>query len=223
MILQIASYVASLVNQAAQTPLVVQCPQVPPDPWWKWLLPTIVQTVVSLLSIGAGVAIAVWSFRRNIRTEHEQWLRDQKRNEWRELLRSTAEIQRVLRMQTMKVGERAREIAEKLKHAAHELSITGTSCIFLHAFFSDAEKGTRFYSFLKEADETSGLLEGLIEHYDSPDFEMTQEEKSRAAAQIMEKSDQIMNRYLDFCEWLRKEAAISLGAAAGSEQSKASS
>ena len=61
--------------------------------WVKWLLPTIVQTVVSLLSIAAGVGIAVWSFRRNRQTEHEQWVRDQKLGEWRELISAVASVE----------------------------------------------------------------------------------------------------------------------------------
>jgi hypothetical protein len=53
----------------------------------------IVQTVVSLLSIAAGVGIAVWSFRRNRQTEHEQWVRDQKLGEWRELISAVASVE----------------------------------------------------------------------------------------------------------------------------------
>jgi hypothetical protein len=52
-----------------------------------------VQTVVSLLSIAAGVLIALWSFWRNRRTEHEQWLRDQKLEEWRELISAVASVE----------------------------------------------------------------------------------------------------------------------------------
>ena len=63
------------------------------ESWVKWLLPTIVQTVVSLLSIAAGVGIAVWSFRRNRQTEHEQWVRDQKLGEWRELISAVASVE----------------------------------------------------------------------------------------------------------------------------------
>jgi hypothetical protein len=81
-----------------QTPIQIQCVQsADQESWAKWLLPTIVQTIVSLASITAGVSIAVWSFRKNRQAEHEQWtrnrqaarnewVRDQKRVEWRELL-----------------------------------------------------------------------------------------------------------------------------------------
>jgi hypothetical protein len=90
MILHVVSLFASLANAAPQQQVPVQCVlQPPPD---SWLMP-IIQTVVSLASITAGVCIAVASFRANKRAEHEQWIRDQKRAEWRELLIKIAEIE----------------------------------------------------------------------------------------------------------------------------------
>jgi hypothetical protein len=88
-----AALLAFLADQATQAPVVVQCSQAAPESWVKWLLPTIVQTVVSLLSIAAGVWIAVSSFRRNRQTEHEQWVRDQKLGEWRELISIVSSVE----------------------------------------------------------------------------------------------------------------------------------
>lgn len=98
------SMVAAFVDHLAQTPVVVQCAQAAPESWLKWLLPTIVQTVVSMLSIFAGVAIAIRSFRANTRSEqrqwernqraaHGQWTRDQRKAEWKELLQQLADIE----------------------------------------------------------------------------------------------------------------------------------
>jgi len=84
-----AALLAFFADQATQAPVVVQCPQAAPESWVKWLLPTI----VSLLSIAAGVWIAVRSFRRNRQTEHEQWVRDQKLGEWRELISVVASVE----------------------------------------------------------------------------------------------------------------------------------
>jgi len=97
MIFPLASTTAFLVDALAQAPVIVRVPEATPEPWTKWLLPTIIQTIVSLASICAGVGIAVWSFRRNRQSEHEQWvrnqkaaheqwIRDQRKAEWRELL-----------------------------------------------------------------------------------------------------------------------------------------
>ncbi|MGD0729838.1 MAG: hypothetical protein ABR956_01145 [Terracidiphilus sp.] len=105
MMLHVASMAAVFVDQVTQAPIQIQCvQQAAPESWVKWLLPTIVQTVVSLLSIFAGVAIAVRSFRANRTTEHEQWirnekaghhrwLREQKKAEWREVLDAIKECQ----------------------------------------------------------------------------------------------------------------------------------
>ena len=105
MIFHAVSMVAVFMDQAAQVPVQIQCvQQAVPESWLKWLLPTIVQTVVSLASIGAGVGIAIWSFRRNRQSEHEQWLRNQKagheqwirdqsKAEWKDLLVKIAEIE----------------------------------------------------------------------------------------------------------------------------------
>jgi hypothetical protein len=104
MILHADSMVAFSVGQVTQAPVIVQCAQAAPESWLKWLLPTIVQTVVSLASIAAGVLIAVCSFRANKKSEHEQWLRNQeaghvqwirdpKKVKWRELLDAASECE----------------------------------------------------------------------------------------------------------------------------------
>jgi len=97
MILHADTIAALFVDQVAQSQPAAQCAQAAPEPTLKWLMPTIVQTVVSLASITAGVMIAVWSFRknrqseheqwaRNQKAEHEQWIRDQAKSEWGAIL-----------------------------------------------------------------------------------------------------------------------------------------
>jgi hypothetical protein len=117
MALHAAAMLAVLVDQVAQAPVLIQCvQQSAPESWVKWLLPTIVQTVVSLASIGTGVGIAVWSFRRNRQSEHEQWvrnqkagheqwIRDQKKAEWKELLIKVAAIEGVIPVVTSGLPE----------------------------------------------------------------------------------------------------------------------
>ena len=103
MSLHVGVALAVFVDQMSRAP-VVQCTQAAPEPTLKWLLPTIVQTVVSLVSVAVGVGIAVWSFRRNrlaeneqwLRNEkagHEQWIRDQSKAEWRDVLAKIAKIE----------------------------------------------------------------------------------------------------------------------------------
>jgi hypothetical protein len=103
MILHAASIAAFFASQTPQARCVVQCASAAPDSWLKWLLPTIVQTVISLASITAGVLIAVWSFRKTkeltewsfratSERDHERWILDQKKSEWRKILTICNEI-----------------------------------------------------------------------------------------------------------------------------------
>ncbi len=94
MILHVASMIAFFVDQLAQAPVVVQCAPTVPDSWVKWLLPTIVQTVVSLASISAGVLIALWSFRATSKRDRERWILDQKKAEWRDIIVRITEAER---------------------------------------------------------------------------------------------------------------------------------
>jgi hypothetical protein len=105
MILHAASIAAFFVDQLAQAPVQIQCvQQASSESWMKWLLPTIVQTVISLASITAGVLIAVWSFRKNRQTEHERWILDQKKAEWAELLDAINDCQDALPLVDLLAG-----------------------------------------------------------------------------------------------------------------------
>jgi hypothetical protein len=101
-----AHFVGPLLDSIEQAPVQIQCvQQTLHESWMKSMLPTIIQTSISLASIGAGVGIAVWSFRknrqseqkqwaRNQKTEHQHWIRDQAKAEWSAVLSclTTAEM-----------------------------------------------------------------------------------------------------------------------------------
>ena len=200
--------VAALARGAAQvSPQIQVILQQASDPWWKWLF----QFILDVIPVAGGVWIAVWSFRAASQRDHKQWVLDHKREEWSVLLKSAAEMQRVLRMESMTPAQRARDIADKLKFAAHELSIASQSCVFLLAFFSNDEKAQRFFSFLQNADKTSQSISGLISLHNDPLPNSTPQELSDTAAKLVREVDRITNEYLAFCAWLRKEATISLG------------
>lgn len=143
--------IAVLIDGVTQPPVVVQCPQPVPESWLKWLLPTIVQTVVSLVSIGVGVGIAVWSFRRNRESEreqwirnqdasHNQWLRDQKRADWRELLRQFSRFGTIV-PPVAKMGVNYTEAAEQMLEAIQRAEEAYANCLFLEDYFT--AKGNR--------------------------------------------------------------------------------
>jgi hypothetical protein len=215
MILHAALIAAFFVDQTQQTQCVVQCAQAAPESGLKSLLPTIVQTIVSLLSIFAGVGIAVRSFRANKKTEHEQWIRDQKKAEWKELLKKAAEIERVLPIVPMPRRDRLSKIVDRLKPAVNRLSVTRASCVFLQDFFKNDANINRFTSFIKDADAAdtviwafTEVLKGSAELYvnEAISLKKAGEDLDEGDKRIKIKIDEISAKYFDFIEWLRCEA-----------------
>ena len=99
MMLHTAMMAALLADPSPASPIVVQLVQKPQsESVFKWWFPTLIQTILSLGSISAGVAIAVWSFRKNSTKEHLHWTRDQKKAEWKDLLSQIAAIEEQLPM-----------------------------------------------------------------------------------------------------------------------------
>lgn len=94
MVLQTAGLFAFVAGAVQQNPVVVQFAQNPvpvlvqtvPESLAIWLLHFLAQLLVSIIPVAGGVCIALWSFKKNRQSEHEQWLRDQKKAEWHELL-----------------------------------------------------------------------------------------------------------------------------------------
>jgi hypothetical protein len=219
MALHAVEVVALFVDTVQQAPILVQCAQAAPEPWWKW-------SVQSVIPVAGGTLIAVLSFvqnrkseqkqwERNQRAAHKQWILDQKRAEWSGLLRATAEVQRVLRVVSTTNKERIAGIVDELKPAVHELSVARANCFFLHRFFADQVRSKKFYSFIEDADNASESIAGLryVLRMQPSDLSLTPSEMSRAYEQILRETNEITVKYLEFNGWLRKEAAEDLGVA----------
>jgi hypothetical protein len=219
MILHLASTAAFFVDQVQQAPVQVQCiQQAAPESWAKWLL----QFALSAVPVAGGVGIALWSFHATSKKDHERWILDQKKAEWQELLRSAARMRRVVSLGIESPQTRAQLIHAGLKPAVQELEVSAANCVFLSDFFGDQVKSRRFYSFLRNADldaekmDASFLQTRLLEH-PSPDLTDQQRERGRQT-NILERgdlADRIAREFIDFNDWLRTEAAISLGALSG--------
>jgi hypothetical protein len=211
MILHAASMAAPLVDQL----------------WLKQWIPT----AVSLLSVGIGVWIAdrsirknreltLWSFRATSERDHERWILDQKKAEWQELLRAAAHMRRVVSLGTENCQTRAQLIREGLKPAVQELEVTAANCVFLSAFWGDEVKSKRFYSFLRDADLNAEKIDASFiqtQHLQFPNPDLTDQQRERGIAMnILERgdlADTIIREFIVFNDWLRREAAISLGTA----------
>ncbi len=220
MILHFVPALGSFVGASAKTLAQLQCAlQSQPDPWQKWLLPTIVQTVVSLLSIGAGVAIAVWSFRRNRQTEHDQWIRDQRKAEWSCLLRSVASVYQI----TNSVGGTNRRFADRivseLEPALKEVSIARANCVFIDAFRLNNEgckKTMEFLRFsaiqLQKIRGNLGLFDSINDGIEKAGSATDEDTKclSRGIEVHLSHLSDLERKSSDFLVWLQKEAALDL-------------
>jgi hypothetical protein len=219
MILHAASIAALFVDQLSKASVQVQCvQQATPEPMLKWLLPTIVQTVVSLASITAGVCIAVASFRANKKTEHEQWVRDQKKAEWSALLRGVANVFHITNFTTSNGwnGKIANRIATELEHALEEISIAYANCIFLDNFRQNNEGGKKIAEFIKKTKLQAQKLKGNLGLFENLENRMkiagtvTDRDGKSIDKTIEVVSDQISNlaeQSRTLLDWLQDEAA----------------
>jgi len=216
MILHAASIVAHFIDQATQAPVQIQCvQQTTPEPMLKWLLPTIVQTVVSLLSIFAGVGIAVRSFRANKKTEHEQWVRDQKKAEWKQLLEGVANINGIVYLGQTVSREIAERIKNELKPAIQALSMSPANCIFLKEFQINSENEKKITDFINSAYITSNKISTRLELHDSKieneaSSEVDRQKLARNAEVIFSDCFEFAGKTRDLLLWLQEEAAKDL-------------
>lgn len=227
MIVLIAQFVGPILDQVRQQPIVIQCPQAPPESWVKWLLPTLIQTVVSLASITAGVCIAVASFRANKNAEHEQWVRDQKRAEWSLLLRSVASVYQTTDLVIGWNRKIADRIISDLEPALKEVSIARANCVFLDKFRLDNEGGRKTREFLRFAEIQSQKVNGNLGLFDSI------EERAEKAGSRTDEDNKTLLRCVevvsvdlsDLAEqsyglliWLQNEAELDLVKRLGDEE-----
>ncbi len=87
MIPHAVSILGVFVDTLAQAPVVLQCTQAAPEPWWKWWMQNV-------LPVSGGTLIAVWSFVQSRKSEHAQWIRDQRKAEWKGLLSEIAAVEK---------------------------------------------------------------------------------------------------------------------------------
>ena len=209
MILHAASFAAIFVDQLSQAPGHIQCmQQTAPESWVKWLLPTIVQTIVSLASITAGVCIAVASFRANKKTEHEQWIRDQKKAEWNELLRSVAEFGNIVPVVIAGHAD-YEEIAKRLVIAIQKLEERYATSPFLFEFASSKANNDRISDFQEQATRVADRILSP-EHRIKSNSNDTQK-KLDVVNERQKLYTEFRVRYIEFMHWLQAETRKDLG------------
>jgi hypothetical protein len=207
MILHAASIAAFFVDQATQPQCLVKCvSDAGHDPIWARLF---FEAVPSIFALGIAALVFYWNGGR----EHRRWILDQKKAEWSQLLRSVAEVQRVLRVVSTTEKERAELIAESLKPAIHELVIAQANCIFLQTLSADTKQRKKFFLFLAEVDSISEKISVLLSSIRVPLEGSTTTEKIAQLTMIQELTNEISDKYFEFQHWLSQEAAEDLGIA----------
>jgi len=81
----------------------------------------------------------------------------------------------------------------------------------LRKFFSNPANREKFYSFIRDADDTSTAILGMRELHRDPDFPLTEQEKTDLVSRILREKDRITENYLEFNAWLLNQASEDLG------------
>ena len=176
-----------------------------PDPWWKW-------TFQSVIPVAGGTLIAVWSFVQNRKTEeqqwnrnqhaaHEQWILDQKKAEWRELLKVTSDIENAIPA-VSKLQDRYDSVSQDLPKMLSLLLGTRGSCIFIAEVLDRQDVADEFDKFVRTAAGAAEFLQG---------FNASIETDPGVRESCRNKYLEIREAYLHFHLWLKTEARKSLG------------
>ena len=160
--------------QQASTPVQVQMVT---DTGFKWWLSSLAPWVGPLLSGVVSIYVAWKIFQWQGKKEREQWVRDQKKAEWSQLIYRVAEIERVLPLGQTVNMKRIRLIVEELKPAIHELLVVESNCIFLKGFFDVEENRTKLIDFIQKADKVADEIDGWKTVFNYPTSEEEEEKQ----------------------------------------------
>jgi hypothetical protein len=198
--LHVATMLAFFVDQVGQAPVVVQCPQSAPEPWWKWW-------AQSVIPVAGGTLIAVWSFVQNRKSEqrqwernqeagHEVWIRDQKRVEWKDILRAAADMEIAIPA-VAKIQDRYDLVSKNLPGMIAQLLGARGACIFISDVLAREESIEVFMEFARVAASGAEYFQG---------FDVRTETDRAVRESCQTKYDELRNAYLKFCGWLQAEA-----------------
>jgi hypothetical protein len=158
MIIQATSMAALFIDQVAQLPVVIQCAPTTPEPWWKWLAQTLFQLILSVIPVAGGVWIALWSFRAAGRKDSEHWVRDQKMAEWKGLIQTVAEFERI--MPLGEVGSATVDgVRLKVLPLCDRISHLVSQVLFVAPLLSAHGIQSELYQIIRDTDSAIGRIE----------------------------------------------------------------
>jgi hypothetical protein len=198
MALHSAGLMALMMDATQGAPAIVPCIPTVPDPLWKSLL----QIAQIIIPVAGGVLIAWMAFRWNSSKEHERWILDQKKSEWKELLQSASSIESVIPA-ISRIQERYDSVSRCLPQKIAQLLGVRAGCIFVGDVLRRQESVDAFAEFAEASAAAAECLQGFN----------AQTETDPAVRQLCgTKYEEIRGAYLKFCNWLRTEAGEDLDA-----------
>jgi len=202
------SMIAVLADQAAQAQTVVRCTQAPIETDWKWWIGVLASWVGPILSTAGSIYVAWRVFRWQGKKDREQWLLDQKRDEWRTVLAKTAEIEHAIPT-LVYINEGIVSVEQKLPTITRELLQCWAGCMFITEFWSTKGNQERFIEILKALGGGARTMRELGEARRHPDT------ISVDNAAILERQkalyDELRGKYLGLQKWLALSARRDLG------------
>lgn len=195
--------------QQASTPVQVQMVT---DTGFKWWLSSLAPWVGPLLSGVVSIYVAWKVFQWQGRKEREQWVRDQKKAAWKDILKGIAEVQRVVRAGEALNGKNIDAIRTQLEDILHEISVVIAQSVLLEGFRIEGDRYTRWMDFKKNALALYVKIDirmNSLNNFNKPD-DSTVMDKERTRDSITEATFKLKSTYGEFLSWLQDEAAKDL-------------
>jgi hypothetical protein len=158
MIFHAASWVALFADQVQQAPVVIQSVQTTPEAEWKWWLKLIAEILGPLLSTAGSIYVAWMVFHWQGRKDREQWVRDQKREEWKRLIQLAAEYEEL--MPLGKPGSSAVEaVRNDVLPLCDRIRRLVSEALFIAPVLSADEIRSRLSQIMEETDWAIGRID----------------------------------------------------------------
>jgi hypothetical protein len=161
MIFHVVTAIAVLADQAKSTQCLVQCVQAAQEPGWKWWLSSLAPWVGPLLSGIVSIYVAWRVFHWQGEKDRQQWIRDQKKAEWKDLLEKTAQVDGVFqRAESPNKCKSMKIIMEELPTARLELRKCWSRCLFIADIIKTGENKETYLAFDQKLDSGERSIRG---------------------------------------------------------------
>ena len=152
MILNAVSVAAFFADTVSKAPVVIHCQQAASEPFWRTLL----QIFQIVIPVAGGVLIAWMAFRWNSTKDHDRWILDQKKAEWRETLDAIKVCEDFLPL----TGGNKEEILPEVRMEALE-KIRRVQQLFFDRLFVDHSALGQVYSKWNDVNDMIGKTEAV--------------------------------------------------------------